>query len=129
MSHPALGLPPDDPTAGSPDAAARLRDDLGGLALRALEATCALDPSFDQRYGAPAINLFLRDEQRHIEQLARALETGNDRWHPTIRLFPAERKIFPNIRKFTDRLFPSRLPPLRRLQELVAVPASRVARG
>jgi len=80
MSHPALGLPPDNPSAGRPRAAARLRADRSGLADRALAASLAIDPGLGERHDATMLRLFLRDYQRHIEQLALALETGEDRW-------------------------------------------------
>jgi len=78
MHHPSLGLPPDDPTAGLPDAAARLRANRERLARVALEETIRIAPGFDERYSETQLRLFLRDFDRHIEQLARALETAND---------------------------------------------------
>ncbi len=80
MSHPAQGLPPADPTAGNPAAAARLRDAGRRLGPRALEAALALDATFSSRHDDLALRTFLRDYDRHIEQLARALETGQDRF-------------------------------------------------
>ena len=78
MHHPALGLPPDDPTAGLPDAAAKLRANHERLARVALQETIRLAPGFDERHDEQALRMMLRDYDRHIEQLARALETGND---------------------------------------------------
>lgn len=80
MSHPSLGLPPPDPNAGHPAAARRLRDARARLAQIALETTIQLDPTFPDRYDEPALRRFLRDYDRHIEQLAVALETGEDRF-------------------------------------------------
>lgn len=78
MPHPSLGFPPADPTAGLPAAAARLRANRERLARVALQAAIRLAPGFDERYDEHALRLFLRDFDQHIEQLAKALETGND---------------------------------------------------
>jgi hypothetical protein len=78
MAHPSLGLPPPDTTVGHTRAAARLRGERSRLAQLALQASIGLAPHFHERYDETALRLFLRDFDRHIEQLARALETGND---------------------------------------------------
>jgi hypothetical protein len=78
MHHPILGLPPSDATAGLPDAAARLRANRERLARVALQETIRIAPLFTQRYDTTALRLILRDYDRHIEQLARALETAED---------------------------------------------------
>ena len=78
MHHPALGLPPSDATAGFPHAAAALRANRERLARVALQETIRLSPGFDERYDDQMLRLILRDYDRHIEQLARALETGED---------------------------------------------------
>jgi hypothetical protein len=78
MAHPSLGLPPHDVTAGLPDAAARLRANRERLARVALQAAMRISPGFDERYDSQMLRLLLRDMDRHIEQLARALETGQD---------------------------------------------------
>jgi hypothetical protein len=80
MPHPLLGLPPADATAGSPRAAARLRAQRGRVAEIALQATLRIDPTFSERHDELALRRILRDEDRHIEQLARALETGEARF-------------------------------------------------
>jgi hypothetical protein len=80
MTHPNLGLPPPDPTAGHPEAAARLRLASGRLAAVALESTLQHDPSFQARHDGRELQRFLRDYGRHVEQLARALETGQARF-------------------------------------------------
>src|SRR5918999_823310 len=64
MSHPSLGLPAPDPTAGRPAAAARLR--------RA-----------SRRLAPLALRRFLRDYETHIEQLARARETDDESYVTT----------------------------------------------
>jgi hypothetical protein len=78
MHHPSLGLPPSDATAGLPEAAARLRANRDRLARIALQETIRIAPGFDERYDDEMLRLMLRDYDRHIEQLARALETGQD---------------------------------------------------
>ncbi|MDP8905370.1 MAG: hypothetical protein M3N29_08650 [Chloroflexota bacterium] len=82
MPHPTLGLPPRDATAGLPAAAGRLRASRRRIARLALENTVRLFPAFSDAYDEDALRLFLRDYERHIEQLARALETG-DRYYVT----------------------------------------------
>ena len=78
MAHPTLGLPPRDITAGDPEAAARLRREKRRLAQLALEQTLRIAPDFRRRYDELKLRLFLRDYEQHIEQLARAIETGDD---------------------------------------------------
>ena len=80
MAHPLLGLPPADATAGRPDAAVRLRSARARLAPLALEASLRIDPTFRARFDDLALRRILRDDDRHIEQLARALETGQERF-------------------------------------------------
>jgi hypothetical protein len=80
MPHPALGLPPSDPSAGQPAVAARLHaaaDRLPGLAL---EAALRLDPTLRDRYDELMLRRLLRDYDRHIRQLAEAVATGEDRF-------------------------------------------------
>ncbi len=78
MAHPTLGLPPHDVSAGQPAAAARLRANRARIARLALQATVRDAEGFSERYDETALRLFLRDFERHVEQLARALETGED---------------------------------------------------
>jgi hypothetical protein len=79
MSHPALGLPPADATAGRPDVAARLRG-AARLPVTALEAACRIDETLAERHDALMQRRLLRDYEQHIEQLARAIETAEDRF-------------------------------------------------
>src|SRR5690349_14498212 len=78
MPHPSLGLPPADIFAGHVEAAARLRRERERIARLALEASARLDPTLTSRYDETQLRLLLRDYDRHIEQVARALETGRD---------------------------------------------------
>jgi hypothetical protein len=80
MSHPALGLPPADPGAGHPAAAARLRAAADRLPALALKAALNRDPSLSDRHDELALRRFLRDYDRHLEQLAQAVATGEDRF-------------------------------------------------
>ena len=47
------------------------------MARLALENTVRVAPRFNEKYDERALRLFLRDFERHTEQLARALETGD----------------------------------------------------
>ncbi|HVM29264.1 MAG TPA: hypothetical protein VM305_00635 [Candidatus Limnocylindrales bacterium] len=78
MTHPSLGLPPPSITDGHPDAARRLRANRHRLARLALENTIRLAPQFPDKYPELTLRVFLRDYERHVEQLARAMETGAD---------------------------------------------------
>jgi hypothetical protein len=46
----------------------------------ALQAAERLEPGLGARYDETMLRLFVRDYERHLEQLARALETGEDRF-------------------------------------------------
>lgn len=76
MSHPSLGLPPLDPTAGYPDAAARLRVNGERLAGRALRAAMDADPTIGSRYDETGLRLLLHDAELLVERIALCLETG-----------------------------------------------------
>jgi len=78
MPHPSLGYPPPDVQAGLPEAAARLRMHRERLARIALQEAAKLEPGLSERHDEKVLRLMLRDYDRHIEQLARALETGED---------------------------------------------------
>jgi hypothetical protein len=77
VSHPSLGRPPTDQTAGLPDAAARIRRDAARLAARALEVAIDRDPSFRTRYDEVGLRARLRDAQLLAVQTARAIATGD----------------------------------------------------
>ena len=79
MPHPATGLPPSDATIGHPTTAARLRADRR-LPELALEAALRIDDTLRERHDELMLRRFLRDYDRHIEQLARAVETGEDHY-------------------------------------------------
>ena len=80
MPHPAIGSPPSDATSGHPAVAARLRGSARPLAARALDAATRVDATLPERYDEVMMRRLLRDYERHIEQLCRAIETGEDRF-------------------------------------------------
>jgi uncharacterized membrane protein YccC len=80
MPHPALGLPPSDATAGHPVVAGRLRDAAERLPAAALAVALRVDPTLRDRYDEIMLRRFLRDYERHVAQLIRALATGESRF-------------------------------------------------
>lgn len=70
MSHPALGLPPHDMTAGFPDAARRLRAAKAQVGARALEIAIERDPGLRERHDDHALRALLRDTDVLTEQIA-----------------------------------------------------------
>ncbi|MFL5675205.1 MAG: hypothetical protein ACJ779_09370 [Chloroflexota bacterium] len=76
-SHPNLGLAPRDPTAGLPDAAARVRANVERLAARALRVGMDLDPTIQTRYDEAGQRHLLRDAELLAEQVAVCLEGGD----------------------------------------------------
>jgi len=78
MPHPTLGHPPHDITAGLPDAATRLRASRKRIAQLALQRVVTNEDGFTDRYGEDVLRLFMRDYDRHIEQLAKSMETGEE---------------------------------------------------
>ena len=77
MSHPSLGLPPPDPTAGLPDAASAVLAARPRLAARALEVAVDADATFGGRYAELALRELLSDTQAMVDRLAVALGTGD----------------------------------------------------
>jgi hypothetical protein len=76
VSHPSLGLPPLDRTAGYPAAAARIRGDLLRLSARALRAAMDADPTIAGRYDEAGQRILLHDTELLAERFALCLETG-----------------------------------------------------
>ena len=76
MSHPSLGLPPPDPTAGFVDAAARIRTNRERLAARALRVAMDSDPTIEERFDEVGLRLLLRDAELLAERVALSIETG-----------------------------------------------------
>ena len=73
VSHPSLGLPPLDETAGHPAAASALRAATRRVADRALEAAVAADPTFRDRYDELRLRELLADLQAFTARLATAI--------------------------------------------------------
>jgi len=76
VSHPSLGLPPPDRTAGLPGAAARVRANEERLAARALRVAIDADPSIETRYDEAGLRHLLHDAELLVERVALCLETG-----------------------------------------------------
>lgn len=79
MSHPSLGLPPRDLSAGDPAAAATLRS--GGLRLRsrALAAALDVDPTLQDRHDQVTRDALLADLAAFVDRLAIAVGSGDPR--------------------------------------------------
>ena len=73
MSHPSLGLPPLDLTAGSPGAAGRIQAAAASLGARALAAAIDRDPTLRDRYDETGLRERLRDAELLAERIALAV--------------------------------------------------------
>ena len=73
MSHPALGLPPLDETAGYPEAAARLRASKVEVGRRALDAAMRADPT-PMRTWAEQLAPVYRRRRVSMDDLSRLAE-------------------------------------------------------
>lgn len=95
MSHPNLGLPPIDRTAGFPAAAARLRAVRADLGRRALEATVQADPTLRERIGETGLAHLLRDTEAWTEAIAQCLGAAD----PSLMHAFAEQIVAPYRRR------------------------------
>ena len=77
MSHPSLGRPPRDLTAGSSTAARRVQEAVETLAARALESAVDRDPTLRTRYDELGLRQRLRDAQLIAERVALAIAAGD----------------------------------------------------
>jgi hypothetical protein len=77
VSHPSLGLPPRDQTAGSPAAADRLRALRSRLGARALEIAIERDPTLTARHSEMGLRHLLRDTETFVDRIALAIATGD----------------------------------------------------
>ncbi len=77
MSHPSLGLPPADATAGYPEAAVRVRTNIDALASKALRLAMDSDRTIGDRYDEAGLRHLLRDAGLLAERVARCLATGD----------------------------------------------------
>jgi hypothetical protein len=77
MSHPSLGLPPPDLTAGFPDAAARMRTHQERLAARALRVAMDADATIERRYDEAGLRHLLRDAELLAERVATSVAAAD----------------------------------------------------
>ena len=77
MSHPSLGRPPLDLTAGSPGAARRIREAAPTLAARALATALDRDPTLRERNDEVGLRERLRDAELLAERVALAVAAGD----------------------------------------------------
>ena len=77
MSHPSLGLPPPDLSAGDPAAAAALRSAGPRLRTRALAAAIDIDPTLKDRHGELVREALLADLDAFVDRLVIAGASGD----------------------------------------------------
>jgi hypothetical protein len=77
VSHPSLGLPPPDDTAGRPDAARRVLANRAPLAARALAIALDADRTLRERNDEAGLRARLHDAELLAERLSVALATGD----------------------------------------------------
>ena len=77
MSHPSLGRPPLDLTAGSPTGAHRIRAALAPIAARALESAVDRDPTLKTRFDEVALRERLRDAELLADRVALSVAAGS----------------------------------------------------
>ena len=77
MSHPSLGLPPPDLTAGQPDAARRIREAAPQLAAHALAIALENDPTLRERNDEMGLRARLHDAELLVERLGLAVAAGD----------------------------------------------------
>jgi hypothetical protein len=77
VSHPSLGRPPRDLTAGSATAARDIRASIAQLAARALEAAADRDPTLKTRYDELGLRERLRDAELIADRLALSVAAGD----------------------------------------------------
>jgi hypothetical protein len=96
VSHPSLGLPPPDLTAGRPAAAEAIRVARARLAARALEVAIDTDPTIRTRHDELALRRLLHDAEVLLDQVA-------GRGQATSALSPSGREVVPVFRRRTPR--------------------------
>jgi hypothetical protein len=77
VSHPSLGLPPPDLTAGDPAAAAAIRAAGPRLRVRALESALDLDPTLRDRHDDLVRRALLADLEAFVDRLVTAVASGD----------------------------------------------------
>jgi hypothetical protein len=76
VTHPSLGLPPDDPAAGDPDAAGRIRSNAERLAARALRIAMDADRTIEQRHDEAGLRQLMWDARLLADRVALCVQTG-----------------------------------------------------
>ena len=79
VSHPSLGLPPIDRSAGSPASAEALRTARARIGERAIAYAIEVDPSFADRYPAAAMAELRLDVDAMVGRLADAVAADHPR--------------------------------------------------
>jgi hypothetical protein len=77
VSHPSLGLPPIDASAGDPASADALRVDRRRVAERAIAYATDTDPSFGARYTGVALDELRLDVDSMVNRLADAIAANH----------------------------------------------------
>jgi hypothetical protein len=77
VSHPSLGLPPLDQSAGDPAAAAALRSGGPRLRARAFAAALDIDPTLRDRHDDLVRQALLSDLEAFVDKLVTAVTTGH----------------------------------------------------
>lgn len=97
MSHPALGLPPTDMTAGLPAAADRLVAATPRVGARALVIALDADPTLRERHGEDGLRHLLRDTEIFIDRLARSVSSGDPKftreWAEQVAILYRRRRV------------------------------------
>ena len=79
MSHPSLGLPPRDLSAGDPASAAAIRSGGARLRARAMQAALDVDPTMAERHSNLARAALLADLEAFQDKLEVAVASGDPR--------------------------------------------------
>lgn len=79
MSHPSLGLPPRDLSAGDPAAAAALQSGGARLRARAMAAALDIDPTLRDRHDDLVRESLLADLEAFVDKLGVAVASGEPR--------------------------------------------------
>ncbi len=77
MSHPSLGLPPNDRISALPAAAARVSVARERLGSRALEIALDRDPTMRERHDEYAVRRLLRDTVALIDRVVESMAAGD----------------------------------------------------
>ena len=77
MSHPSLGLPPRDTSAGDPAAGAAIRAAGGRFRIRAMAAAMDVDPTLADRHDQLVRDTLLSDLEAFVDRLILAVASGD----------------------------------------------------